>query len=197
MKFTILFGSPRPKGNTAALLAPFLDECAGMGVETRRIDLYQQDLRPCVGCMACQNCLDGLGCVQKDDVGPVFEEMLSGDLLVFATPIYSWYCTPPMKALMDRVIYAGVKKYSPEKGMSLLEGMRVASIATCGHPSERGAELWAEGLKRWCGHGKMEYIGIFCRCDPGRQRPFMDEARERDVRDYAQALRLAVRVGRP
>ena len=37
MKFTVLFGSPRPNGNTVALLAPFLDECAQLGVETERI----------------------------------------------------------------------------------------------------------------------------------------------------------------
>ena len=194
MKFTILFGSPRPKGNTAALLAPFLDECAQLGVETERVDLYGLDLRPCLGCMSCQDHMEGPGCVQRDDFQPVFEKMASSDLVVFATPIYSWYCTPPMKALMDRAIYAGTKNYGREKGPALLEGVRAASIATCGYRLEQGADLWAEGLKRWCRHGKLKYIGIFCRRDLGRKVPFLDEAKERDVRDFAQALHLAVKV---
>lgn len=39
-----------------------------------------------------------------------------GDL---ATPIYSWYCTPPMKALLDRLVYGMNKYYGDEKGPSL------------------------------------------------------------------------------
>jgi len=32
------------------------------------------------------------------------------DLLVLASPIYSWYCSPPMKAVLDRLVY-GMNKY--------------------------------------------------------------------------------------
>ena len=42
MRFTILFGSPRPRGNTAALVAPFLDECARLGAETEQIGLEEE-----------------------------------------------------------------------------------------------------------------------------------------------------------
>ena len=194
MRFTILFGSPRPQGNTAALLAPFLDECALLGVETERFDLYGLELRPCLGCMACQDAADGPGCVQRDDFARVFSSMAASELVLLATPIYAWYCTPPMKALMDRAIYAGVKNYGREKGPALLAGVRAASIATCGYPMEKGADLWAEGLKRWCRHGKLEYLGIFCRRDPGRAAPFLDGDRERDVRDFARALYMTVKA---
>ena len=60
MKFTILFGSPRPNGNTAALLAPFLDECAQLGVESERIGLYGRDLRPWLGAVARNKAADRL-----------------------------------------------------------------------------------------------------------------------------------------
>ena len=194
MQFTILFGSPRPRGNTAALVAPFLDECARLGAETEQISLYGRELRPCLGCMACQEEPDGPGCVQRDDFPEIFGKMAASDLVVFATPIYSRYCTPPMKALMDRAIYAGTKNYGREKGPALLAGVRAASIATCGYPMEKGADLWAEGLKRWCRHGKLEYLGIFCRRDPGRAAPFLDGDRERDVRDFARALYMTVKA---
>ena len=36
------------------------------------------------------------GCPQADDMQAVFDGVSACDLLVLATPIYSWYCTPPM-----------------------------------------------------------------------------------------------------
>ena len=194
MKMTVLNGSPRPEGNTALLLRSFLDECARMGVETQCFRLYDRKLAPCRGCMACQDIPDRLGCVLEDDCSGVFEAMRDCDVILLATPIYSWYCTPPMKALMDRVIYAGNKYYGREKGPSLLEGRRVASVVTCGYRPQEGADLWEQGLKRWCAHGKMEYMGMLCRRDMGRKVPFLDEEKEQAARDFARAIGLAVKA---
>lgn len=194
MKFTILFGSPRGDGNTAALLAPFLDECAALGVETERIDLYGRDLAPCRGCMACQDDPE-LGCVQADGFQAVFRAMGDCNAMIFATPIYAWYCTAPMKALMDRAIYAGTKNYGAARGVRLLEGGNAASICTCGYPPDRGADLWTEGLRRWCCHGGLNYLGALCRRDLGRDVPFMDAEREEAARDFARALRLSLQEG--
>ena len=192
MKLTILFGSPRKNGNTAALLAPFLEECARLGMVTERVDLYDQKLAPCLGCMACQDCLDGLGCVQEDDFQSLFGSMADCDVLALATPIYAWYCTAPMKNLMDRAIYAGNKNYGRVKGPALLAGKGVASIATCGYPPEKGADLWEEGLRRWCRHGKMNYLGMLCRRDLGRGVSFPDEEKAQSARDFARAIYLSV-----
>ena len=68
----------------------------------------------------------------------IFDSVLACDLLVLATPIYSWYCTPPMKAVLDRLVYGMNKYYGREKGPSLWEGKPVALIATCGYPEEGG-----------------------------------------------------------
>ncbi len=193
MKFCVLMGSPRREGNTAALLGPFLEECANLGIETEVIPLYERAVNPCLGCMACQDRLDGPGCVQDDDFGEIFQAMANCDVIVLATPIYSFFCAAPMKALLDRTIYAGVKNYGQEKGPRLLEGKRLVSIVTCGYPPERGADLWEEGLKRFCRHGKLEYMGLFCRQDRGGGEPFLNEDRVRAVRDFVQAIRISIR----
>lgn len=193
MKLCILMGSPRREGNTAALLGPFLEECEALGMETRTVWLYDKKIAPCLGCGSCQDCLDGLGCVQEDDFQEVFWAMADCDVIVPATPIYAFFCTAPMKALLDRAIYAGVKNYGREKGPKLLEGKRLAAIATCGYPPEQGADLWEEGLKRFCRHGGLEYMGIFCRRDWGKREPFMNGEREQAVRDFAQAIRMSLR----
>lgn len=194
MKFCILMGSPRKNGNTAALLAPFVEECEAMGAETRVISLYDRAVNPCLGCMACQDCPGGPGCVQNDDFEDIFRAMADSDVIIPATPIYAFFCTAPMKALLDRTIYAGTKNYGAVKGARLLAGKRLAAIATCGYPAEKGADLWEEGLKRFCRHGGLEYMGMFCRRDMGGSRPFMDEEREQAVRDFARAIRMSIRA---
>lgn len=193
MKFCVLMGSLRRDGNTAALLRPFLEECEAMDVEAETIWLCDKEIRPCLGCKACQDCLDGPGCVQKDDFEETFQAMVNCDGIILATPIYAFFCTPPMKTLLDRAIYAGKKNYGTQKGPALLGCQRVATIATCGYPPERGADLWEEGVKRFCRHGGLEYMGIFCRRDWGSREPFMNEEREQAVRDFAQAIHLSIR----
>lgn len=193
MKFCVLMGSPRLDGNTAALLAPFLEECGAMEVETQVISLYDREINPCWGCASCQNVQDGPGCVQDDGFEEIFQAMAECDVIVLATPIYAFFCTAPMKALLDRAIYAGTKNYGAVKGVKLLEGKRLAAIVTCGYSPEKGADLWEEGIKRFCRHGGLEYMGIFCRRDRGGAEPFLNEERERAVRDFAQAIRMSVR----
>lgn len=194
MKFCVLMGSPRREGNTAALLRPFLEECGAMGIETEVIWLYDRAVNPCLGCGACQDCPDGPGCVQDDGFQEIFRSMLDCDVIVPATPIYAFFCTAPMKALLDRAIYAGTKNYGAVKGPRLLAGKRLAAIATCGYPPEQGAGLWEEGLKRFCRHGGLEYMGMFCRRDRGKREPFLNEEREQAVRDFAQAIRMSIRA---
>lgn len=188
MKCAVLFGSPRKEGNTASLLAPFVEELKVLGAEVEYIDLYEKQIEPCLGCMVCQDRMHELGCVHEDDFAYVFDVMESSDLIIFATPIYAWYCTAPMKALADRAIYAGNKYYGRERGRSLLDGKGVATVATCGYRPEKGADLWIEGLKRWCNHGKMRYLGALCRRDCGPKVPFMTEEADREARAFARQL---------
>ena len=91
-------GSPRKQGNTAALLRPFSEELALRGHEVETVPLYERDIRPCVACLKCQEDWNDFGCSQWDDVPQLFHRVLDCDLLVLATPIYAWYCTPLVSA---------------------------------------------------------------------------------------------------
>ena len=44
MKYTVLMGSPRKNGNTAALLRAFMEENRDMGIEQDMIWLYEHAL---------------------------------------------------------------------------------------------------------------------------------------------------------
>ena len=188
MKVLILMGSPRKNGNTAALLAPFCEELKRIGAEVETVWLYDQNIQPCIACRACQKDWTVFGCSRADDVPELFEQILACDLLVLATPIYAWYCTPPMKAVLDRLVYGMNKYYGEEKGPSLWAGKAVALLETCGYRPERGCDLFEEGMRRYCKHSELRYLGSHAERHLGYTVPFMDAEKEQRVRDYAQRL---------
>ena len=55
MNVLILMGSPHVDGNTAELCKPFLEELKVIGVDVRYVPLAGKDIRPCLGCYACQH----------------------------------------------------------------------------------------------------------------------------------------------
>ena len=188
MKVCILFASPRTNGNTAALLAPFEEELAAKGCSVEKISLYEMDLRPCTACRSCQKDWTIFGCCQKDEMQRVFDAVAACDLLVLASPIYSWYCTPPLKAVLDRLVYGMNKYYGDEKGPSLWAGKRVAILTSCGYRPESGADLWEAGVKRYCKHSQLVYAGMLAERDLGYKAVFMDEQKTARARAFAKSL---------
>ena len=188
MKVLILFASPRPAGNTAQLLAPFMETLRENGAEVECMALYEKNIQSCLACRSCQHAWEGFGCAQKDDAAEIFEKILKSELLVLATPIYAWYCTPPLKALLDRMVYGMNKYYGEEKGPSLWKGKRVALLTTCGYPVEKGADLWEQGVKRYCKHSQLVYCGQLAEHDPGYKETFMDEEKAVRAREFARKL---------
>ena len=188
MKILVLFGSPRKNGNTAALLEPFCGELAAGGAEVEVLSLFERDIRPCVACRACQQDLTAFGCPQRDDVQEIAKQVLEADLIVLATPVYSFYCTPPMKALLDRLVYGLNKYYGGVKGPALWEGKGMALLMTCGYRPEKGCDLFEEGMRRYCKHSGLRYLGSLAERHLGYDVPFMDEEKEARVRAYARFL---------
>ena len=188
MKICILMGSPRKNGNTASLLKPFISEMEKNGHSCNLIWLYDKNIQPCTACRICQRDFTMFGCYQKDDAQEIFECVLASDLLILATPIYSWYCTPPMKAVLDRFVYGMNKYYGDEKGPALWEGKKVALITTCGYRPEKGADLWEAGMKRYCKHSKLLYAGMLCERDLGYHDVFMSEEKMQHALEFASQL---------
>ncbi|MBP3510167.1 flavodoxin family protein [Oscillibacter sp.] len=188
MKALVLMGSPRKNGNTAALLKPFCEELENGGAEVETVWLYDRDIRPCVACRSCQRDWSVFGCAQQNDVQEIFDKVLTCDLLVLATPIYAWYCTPPMKALLDRLVYGMNKFYGAEKGPSLWAGKAVALLTTCGYRLEKGCDLFEEGVRRYCKHSQLRYLGSHAERHLGYDTVFMDAGKEARTRAFAREL---------
>ncbi|MBN7772507.1 flavodoxin family protein [Clostridium aminobutyricum] len=188
MKVYILMGSPRKSGNTAALLKPFLEELASHGDEYQVVWLYDKKIAPCVACRVCQADWSQFGCQFDDDAQEIFDKIMACDTLVLATPIYSWYCTPPMKAILDRLVYGMNKYYGDKIGPALWAGKRVALITTCGYRPEKGADLFQTGIERYCKHSHLQFIGALSERHLGYQHTFMDDEKEAHARAFARNM---------
>ena len=186
MKFCVLMASPRPKGNTVELLKPFLAELDYHKSEITYITLSDKDIKPCKGCYTCQNVSDEYGCIQQDDVADIMNEIIACDCVVLATPIYSWYCTAPMKALLDR--HFGLNKFYRSAQGSLWEGKKVAIITTHGYDREYGAGPFEIGIKRLCEHSKLKYLGMYSVRDEDDLVSFQTEEAVNGAKAFARKI---------
>lgn len=183
MRVCILMGSPRSKGNTAELCKPFIEELERNSAETVYIPLYDKKIGPCRGCYSCQQASDKYGCVQEDDMNDIVNEIIRSDTVVFATPIYTWYCPPEMKALLDR--HFGMNKFYGKGTGSLWEGKKVAILATHGYDASYGAEPFETGIKRLCEHSKLKYIGMYSVRDEDDRASFQTEEAVNGAKEFA------------
>jgi len=180
LRFCILMGSPRKNGNTIKVLKPFIEELELNQIQYDLIWLYDKHIEPCIACRNCQKDWNTFGCQFKDDTQDIFDKIYDCDVIVLATPIYSWYCTPPMKSLLDRLVYGMNKYYGDEKGPSLWVGKKLAIITTCGYRPEEGADLFEVGIKRYCKHSQLKYVGMLAERDLGYKSIYItDDKRSR------------------
>lgn len=188
MKYLILMGSPRKNGNTNALVKPFMEELKREGTEVSCVWLYDKKIEPCLGCRKCQDEWDKFGCINDDDMQEIFNEVHVSDFIILATPIYSWFCTPPMKAALDRLVYGMNKYYGKNKGPSLWAGKKLAIISTCGYRPEKGADLFEQGIIRYCKHSSLIYFGMLSERDKGYNEEFLDDKKLQNAREFANKL---------
>ena len=189
MKATVIFGSPRKAGNTASLLEVFREEFTGCGGEIEYFDVYEKNIAGCRVCLECQKDTSRICCAVKDDMQPLLESISSSELIVVAAPIYLWSAPAPVKAALDRMVYASCKYYGEDPhGPALLRGKRLAIITSCGYPVEKGTDLYEEMMKRFCKHCGLSYAGMLAERQRNLKEEFMDEDKEQRAKAFAREM---------
>lgn len=186
MKICILNGSPRLNGNTAELLKPFMEELTNAGATVDNQTLAKLRIASCKGCYHCQDVPEVYGCKQADDMEVVANSILASDLIVLATPIYTWFCTTELKSVLDR-FYGFAKYYRSAKG-NLVEGKRVAILATHGYDASYAADPFVIGIQRMCEHYHMHYDGMFSVRDVDNLASFQTKKAQSGAREFARYL---------
>lgn len=126
-----LLGSPRRRGNSDLLAAEVCAGFAAAGGAVEQVVLSDLDLRPCTGCNACVDDRPE-PCVLDDDMTTLYDRMLAADALLWATPVYSWAPSVPMKIVLDRQFAWG--EYQKTHHARALAGRSVGLAVTYGDP---------------------------------------------------------------
>lgn len=159
MKILAIQGSPRPEGNTQAVLDIVLDAAAEAGATTEVIQLAEyQDLAGCIECFACQQTPDAPGCVVEDDMQDVLAKIIKADVIVLATPVFCWSPTWYLKMALDR-FYCLFKFESETDVRCLIEGRKMAAVISAGGDENDGADLVVQTFERMAKFAKTEWLG--------------------------------------
>ena len=186
MQICILNGSPRLNGNTAELAKPFLEELTTGGAKLVNYTLAQMNIASCKGCYHCQDVADEYGCFQKDDMHTVAKTIMESDLIVLMTPIYTWFCTTELKAVLDR-FYGLAKFYRSAEG-NYVEGKRIAILATHGYDAAYAADPFVIGIQRMCEHYHIRYDGMYSVRDVDDLASFQTKPAVNGAKEFARYL---------
>lgn len=106
-KIVAIYGSPRRKGNTAALLKRAVEGVRDSGAEVEEIVLRDLKISPCLEIYGCAQSGE---CAIKDDFQKVRDKILDAQGLMLASPVFFYTVSSHTKILMDRFQSLWVKK---------------------------------------------------------------------------------------
>ena len=125
------------QGNTAVILALFVEGMKKAGAEVEELNLRKLSINPCRGDFICWF-KDPGNCYQDDDMKTLLPKMADADIWVFAAPLYVDSMPGPMKNLLDRM-------------MPLLEPDIILRDGHCRHPLREGTKPGKIVLISSCG----------------------------------------------
>ena len=182
MNILCLYGSPRPKGNSAVLANAFCDAAEREGATVRRVLLNKLDYKGCQSCFACKKTHDH--CVLEDGLADVLEAARQADCLALATPVYYGDVTAQLKGFIDRTFSFLVPDYAKRRtGKSRVSGGRhfVLMIAQ-GHPlEERFEDIYPRysRLFGWMGYDRptlLRACGVYHPGDMEKRVDMLEQA---------------------
>lgn len=102
MNILILNGSPRPNGNTAAMVRAYASGAAEAGHTIHIVDVCKKKIG---GCLACEYChTKGNGkCIQQDDMQEVYPLLEEAEMIVLASPIYYHSFSGQLQCAINRI----------------------------------------------------------------------------------------------
>jgi multimeric flavodoxin WrbA len=134
MKIVSLLGSPRSKGNSAAIANRFTETASELGAEIKTFELNKLSFRGCQACYACKKEFDR--CVLKDDLTEVLTAVQEADVVLMATPVYYGDVTAQLKGFIDRCYSYLKPDYLTNPTPSRLAPKKLVFVQVQGQPDE-------------------------------------------------------------
>lgn len=118
MNILVLNGSPRPNGNTAAMVEAFVGGAKEAHHSVTVVPVCQKKIAGCLACEYCHTSGNG-SCVQQDDMQEVYPLLEAADMIVLASPVYYHSFTGQLQCAINR-IYALDKPKKLKKAALIL-----------------------------------------------------------------------------
>ena len=173
MKIVVLIGSPHPDGATSDMVKAFAKGAQEAGHEVVSINVAHRNIRGCMACEYCRKKEKGV-CVQKDDMQEIYPEILSADMVVFASPIYYFTLSAQLQAVIHRTYAIDIPK----------EFKKVALIMSSGSKFVYGAAI-TEYFQSIVEYWGVENAGIFTA--NGRQNK--SEKKRKELYAFGKSLK--------
>lgn len=124
MKILVLNGSPRPHGNTAAMVAAFAE---GALENSHQVDVVNVCQKKIAGCLACEYCHKKDSgherqCVQQDDMQEVYPLLDEAEMLVLASPVYYHSFSGQLQCAINRIYALDKPKHLKKAALILSSG---------------------------------------------------------------------------
>ena len=97
----ILTASPRKNGNSTILALKSAEGVNANGGEAGVVSIGNLRIAPCNACDICRDKPE-VGCVIKDDMQPLYQQIKDAQGIIFATPVYWFNVSAQMKLFIDR-----------------------------------------------------------------------------------------------
>lgn len=149
MNILILNGSPRPHGNTTAMIEALIAGIDGTKHQVKVINVARKNIGGCLACEYCHNVEKGK-CIQHDDMAEVYEALKEAQMIVVASPIYYFSFTGQLHNAINRMYALGI----PE---NLKKSMLILSS---GSDEVFDAAIY-QYRKTYVDYMKLEDLGIF------------------------------------
>lgn len=169
----ILNGSPRPDGNTAAMVNAF---AKGAQENKHEITVIPVCRKKIAGCLACEYChTKGEGqCIQKDDMQEIYPLLQEAEMIVLASPVYYHSFTGQLQCAINRI-------YALDKPAKL---KRAALILSSGSDDVYGGAIY-EYRHSFLEYLKLEDMGIFTAFDKQNKT----EEKLNELHQFGRSLR--------
>lgn len=141
MKILVLNGSPHLDGATSDMVNAFAKGAREVGHEVLAINVAHKSIRGCMGCDYCRKQEKGV-CVQKDEMQQIYPEILSSDMVVFASPIYYFTLSAQLQAVIHRTYAIDIPKKVKKVALIMSSGSKFVYGAAITEYFQSIVEYW-------------------------------------------------------
>ena len=168
MRMIVVSAAPRmEKGNTQALLNPFLVGARQEGADIDFVTLGEKEINQCIGCFTCYATTPG-ECVHNDEMVDLTERIRAADTMVLATPVYLDGMTALAKTFMDRLVVF-LDPHFTQDSQGFIHPMRwkfperIFLFSVCGYPGLFNFDPLVLHMERLSRNFHAEFAGALLR----------------------------------